>query len=181
MDRKLVCPCGLTCCDCLFYKPEIYEAAFNLRELIKKHGLDTFLSICSNKNVWKVMGAHLDVDESQVGDEIGRHFDAFEQMPAFMSVLDGIIKLQCKSTCQEAGGCSFGGNKHECGALKCIRAKGYDGCWQCSESEQCEKLTFLKSSYGFVIEENLTTIRERGAAAVEPRGNQYYGWQRRSK
>ena len=25
MDKKLVCPCGLTCCDCLFYKKEIYD------------------------------------------------------------------------------------------------------------------------------------------------------------
>jgi hypothetical protein len=27
MEKNLVCPCGLTCCDCLFYKSEIYDAA----------------------------------------------------------------------------------------------------------------------------------------------------------
>lgn len=47
MDKKLVCPCGLTCCDCLFYKTEIYETAKKLRKLIIEHELDKFLNILS--------------------------------------------------------------------------------------------------------------------------------------
>lgn len=179
MDRKLVCPCGLTCCDCLFYKEEIYETASKLKELIEQHQLDKFLKICSNNKNWEVMGDHLGLDEDQLWYGIGKHFDVFKKLPEFMNVLNHIISLQCKTTCQEAGGCSIGGNLHECKALECIRSKKYDGCWQCSEFESCDKLTFLKNGYGYVIAENLRTVKEKGIEAVESRGNKYYAWQRK--
>lgn len=179
MDRKLVCPCGLTCCDCLFYKKEIYETASKLKELIKEYEFDKFLSMCSNNKNWEAIGKHLGIGENKIWDEIGKHFDAFRYIAEFMSVLDNIIKLQCKTTCQETGGCSTGGVTHECQALKCIKSKGYAGCWQCSEFETCDKLKFLKINYGYVIEENLKTVKERGFEAVESRGNKYYAWQRK--
>ena len=31
MEKKFVCPGGLACCDCLFYKPEIYDTAKKLK------------------------------------------------------------------------------------------------------------------------------------------------------
>jgi hypothetical protein len=179
MEKKLVCPCGLTCCDCLYYKSEIYEAANKLKELIREHELDTFLTRCSNKKTWMMIGEHLGLSENQMWDGIGKQFDVFKQIPEFMHVLDGIIKLQCKTTCQEAGGCSVGGNKHECKALKCIKSRGYDGCWHCSELEDCDKLKFLKNSYGYVIEDNLKTIKDKGVEAVKSRGDKYYEWQRK--
>lgn len=179
MDKKLVCPCGLICCDCLFYKSEIYETAHKLKELIKERELDKFLTICSNRKSWEAMGEHLDLSEDQNYSRIGKLFDVFKQMPVFMNVLDSIIKLQCKTTCQEIGGCSVGGNTHECRALKCMKSKEYDGCWQCIEFENCDKLKFLKNSYGYVIEDNLKTIKEKGIEAVKSRGNKYYTWQRK--
>lgn len=100
-------------------------------------------------------------------------------MPEFLDVLDGLIKLQCKTTCQEVGGCSIGGTTHECDALKCIKSKGFDGCWDCSEYEGCEKLNFLKRGYGETIEGNLKIIKEEGFDEVKPRGNKYYTWQRK--
>ncbi len=42
MDKKLMCLCSLTCCDCLFYKRELYETAQKLRELIKINDFDFF-------------------------------------------------------------------------------------------------------------------------------------------
>lgn len=179
MDKNLVCPCGLTCCDCLYYKKEIYETARKLQELIQEHNLDRFLISCSKRNTWTSLGEHLGLSNEQVWDGIGKNFDVFKQVPDFMRVLDGIINLQCKNTCQEVGGCSVNGNRHECKALKCIKSKGYDGCWQCSEFEQCDNLKFLKISYGRTIEENLKIIKERGVEAVESRGNKYYEWQRK--
>lgn len=180
MDKRFVCPCGLTCCNCLFYKNEIYETALKLQELIKENGLDRFLKGCSNKNGWEAMGEHLDLDKNQLWDIVGKRFDVFKKMPEFMNILDSIIRLQCKTTCKEAGGCSIGGNTHECKALKCINSKEYDGCWQCSEFENCDKLRFLKNGYGYVIEDNLKTIREQGYEAVKSRGNKYYAWQRKN-
>lgn len=178
MDKKLVCPCGLTCCDCLFYKSEIYETAYKLKELIKEHELDKFLTILS-KN-WRAMEDLLELSEDQLSEGIGKQFEVFKQIQEFMNVLDGIVKLQCKTTCREMGGCSFGGNTHECKALKCIKSKKYDGCWQCSEFENCDKLKFLKNGYGYVIEDNLKTIKEKGFEAVKSRGNKYYAWQRKN-
>lgn len=179
MDKKLVCPCGLTCCDCLFYKSEIYEAAYTLKELLTKHKMDKFLSMCSNNKNSEALAKHLDLNEDEIWKGVGKHFDVFKQMPVFMEVLDGIIKLQCKTTCQEVGGCSVGGNTHECRAIKCLKGKGYEGCWQCSEFEKCDNLTFLKNSYGYVIEDNLKIIKEKGFDAVKSRGNKYYAWQRK--
>lgn len=179
MDKKLVCPCGLTCCDCLFYKSEIFETAQKLKELIKKYDFDKFLILLSKNNSWDVLGKHFLLDENQAWNKMGKYFDTFKQMPEFLNILDSIIKLQCKTTCQEIGGCSIGGNTHECDALRCIKSKGYDGCWQCGEFENCDKLKLLKINYGYVIEDNLKTIKEKGIKAVKSRGNKYYAWQRK--
>jgi hypothetical protein len=175
MERKLVCPCGLTCCDCLFYKREIYEAARKLKEVIKASQLDTFFNLIIENKGWNGIAKYLGQD----GSEMGRYFESFKKMPDFFNVLDGIIKLQCKTTCQESGGCSLGGVTHECEALKCIKSKRYDGCWDCAEVGSCEKLAFLKRNYGETIEGNLRIIKDEGIEAVKSRGNKYYAWQRK--
>ncbi len=175
MDKKYVCPCGLTCCDCLFYKSEIYKTAEKLKNLIKDSQLDTFLSLISKNEDWKAIAKHLSQDENQVGE----YFELFKKMPDFLNILNGLIKLQCKETCQESGGCSMGGVTHECEAVKCINSKGYDGCWDCAELESCAKLNFLKRNYGETIEGNLKIIKQHGVEAVKSRGNRYYAWQRK--
>jgi hypothetical protein len=175
MDRKFICPCGLTCCDCLFYRSEIYETARKLREVIQISQLDTFLNLIVQNKGWNSIAKYL----GQEGSEFARHFDSFKKMPEFLSVLDGIIKLQCTTTCQESGGCSLGGATHECEALKCIKSKKYEGCWDCMKAGSCEKLTFLKRNYGETIEGNLRIIKDEGMEAVKSRGNKYYAWQRK--
>lgn len=179
MERKLICPCGLTCCDCMYYQKEVFETAETLRTLIRNHKLDTFLTICSRDAVWTRMGDHLGLALQDIHDRIGRHLAVFKHMPEFMAVLDGLIELQCKSTCQEAGGCSLGGDLHRCRALQCLEDRGYEGCWQCNGFESCEKLAFLKEGYGYVIEENLRIMRDQGPEAIQPRGDNYYEWQRK--
>jgi len=174
MDPKFVCPCGLTCCECLFYKTEIYETAKKLRGLIQDSQWDTFINLIIKNKGWDGIARHM----GQEGSKIKPYFEPFEKMPDFLNVLDGIINLQCKRTCQESGGCSLGGVTRECEALRCLRAKGYGGCWDCGEVEHCEKLTFLKKSYGETIEGNLRIIKDEGVGAVRPRGNKYYAWQR---
>ena len=178
MDKKLVCPCGLTCCDCLFYKSEIYETAQKLKELIKISDLDVFLGTCSKKKNWQAIAQQMRLNEDKAWNGVGKYFDVFKDMAMFMNILDGIIKLQCKTTCQEADGCSIGGSTHECNALRCVKSKTYDGCWQCDEFVNCNKLSFVKKNYGYIIEENLRIAREKGVKAVKSRGNTYYAWQR---
>lgn len=179
MERRLICPCGLTCCDCLFYKTEIYDAAKRLRDLIKKDEFDYFLNVLSNKRVGEALGKHFMLSENESWDKLGKCLDIFKQMPEFMNVLNGIIELQCTDTCQDVGGCSMAGNTKECIALKCVKSRGFEGCWKCEELENCDKLNLLKTNYGYVIEDNLRIIKEKGIDAVQSRGNQYYAWQRR--
>lgn len=85
--------------------------------------------------------------------------------------------MQCKKTCREAGGCSIGGPTKVCDALKCVKSKGYDGCWECSGYKNCEKLDFVKRAYGETIERNFNLIKEKGIEAVKSRGKKYYAWQ----
>jgi hypothetical protein len=175
MDKEFVCPCGLTCCDCLFYKPEIYETAKQLRDLIQSSQLDTFLKLIVRYQGWNGIAKHL----GQESTVLEKHFEPFAKLPDFMEVLEGIINLQCPATCREAGGCSIGGITHTCDALRCIQANGFEGCWQCQDFEACDKLSLLRRNYGETIVGNLRTIRDEGIEAVTSRGNRYYAWQRR--
>lgn len=51
MESKYIAPCGMTCCDCAFYKADIYEAARNFKEVIEKHQYDKFLAHFSKTNL----------------------------------------------------------------------------------------------------------------------------------
>jgi hypothetical protein len=175
MDKKYVCPCGLVCCDCLFYKSEIYDAAIKLKQLIKDSQLDIFLTILSKNEVNEAMADHLGEDENKFRE----HFESFKKLPDFFTVLESIIGIQCKKTCKESGGCSIGGITKECEAVKCVKQKGYNGCWECVDHEDCNKLVFQKRSYGETIEGNFNLIKEKGIDSVQSRGNKYYEWQRK--
>jgi hypothetical protein len=159
----------------LFYKEEIYQTARKLKEVIRISQLDKFLNLIIRNKGWNGIASHLGQDSSA----IEKHFRSFDKLPAFMEVLEGIINLQCKTTCQESGGCSIGGVTHKCEALKCINEKGLEGCWQCGEFKNCEKLSFLRKNYGETIDGNLKIIKNEGVGAVKSRGNEYYAWQRR--
>lgn len=175
MDKKYVCPCGLTCCDCMFYKNEIYETADKLKKLIKDSQLDIFLTILSKNEVNKSMADHLNADEKKFEE----YFEPFKKLPDFFNVLESLIKIQCKKTCNESGGCSIGGITHQCEAVKCVKQKGYEGCWECFDYENCNKLVFQKMSYGETITGNFKIIKENGIESVKSRGNNYYEWQKR--
>ncbi|EPR44475.1 Protein of unknown function DUF3795 [Desulfovibrio sp. X2] len=175
MDKKYVCPCGLVCSDCLFRKPEIYETARRLRDEIRNSQLDVFLSMIAGSDAWKAIAAHLGANEA----EFGRHFAPFRNLPGFMDMLDALIKLQCTATCRESGGCSMGGTTHQCEAVQCVAAKGYEGCWECADSSGCAKLLFVRKSYGESIENTFKVLRENGADALKPYGDRYYAWQRK--
>lgn len=179
MERKYICPCGLTCCDCMYYKAEMYDAAKVLRDIIIDNQYDKFLFGNSNQRFTELVNKHFEMNEEQYWDKLGKNLDTYKKMPEFMDVLNSIVELQCHSTCYENGGCSMAGNTKECSALKCIQSKGFEGCWECNHFKDCEHLEFLKIGYGDVINENLVIIREHGLDAIQSRGNKYYVWQRR--
>ena len=177
MDKKYICPCGLVCTDCLFYKPEIYESAEKLRDTIKDSQLDVFLTSISESQSWKVIADHLNGEQS----DFEKYFSAFTNFKQFINTLEALTQLQCKSTCRETGGCSVGGKVHKCEAAKCVESNGYDGCWECTERNQCEKLFFVKKVYGATIGETFSSMKSEGSEGVTPYGNNYYAWQRNKK
>jgi hypothetical protein len=175
MENKYVCACGLTCCDCLFYKKEFFEAAKTMKSLIDEYRFDVFYSMLCKSEVSGQIAAHLKQDKT----EYQAMFCVFEHMPDFVKVLDGIIAIQCKQTCREKNGCSIGGVTHGCEAIECVTNKGLEGCWKCAEYRTCDKLYFQKNSYGKTVTENLSQLESEGISGLRPRGNQYYEWQRR--
>ncbi len=73
----------------------------------------------------------------------------------------------------------MGGSLKECEALRCVRQRGYAGCWDCADREDCGKLAFQRASYGETIAGNFSIIREHGVEGLTPRGGKYYEWQRK--
>ncbi len=175
MESKYVCPCGLICSDCLFYKKEFFEAANTMKRLINEYRFDFFYSILSRKEVNGPIAEHLRLDKAEFQEKVS----IFQEMPEFVKVLDGIIAIQCKNTCREMNGCSIGGSTHACEVLECVNQKNIEGCWQCAEYRTCGKLSFQKASYGKTILENFEMLEKEGMGSLPSRGNQYYEWQRK--
>lgn len=163
MDKKYVCPCGLICKECLFYKPEIYETAKTLRDKIQNAELDVFLTSISKDKKAKMIANHLNGDPA----DFKNRFAAFKKFEQFMDTLEGLVALQCKSTCRESGGCLIGGELHKCDAVKCVASKGYEGCWECPEHKQCNKLSFVKEVYGDTIDETFKAMASEGRNGVK--------------
>jgi hypothetical protein len=177
MDKKYICPCGLICTDCLFYKPEIYQTAKKLRDNIKESQLDVFLTSLSDGKSWKKIADHLNGEQS----DFEKYFEAFINLKNFMNTLEGLINLQCKTPCRKSGGCSVGGKLHKCEAVICVKSKGYKGCWECPERNQCEKLSFVKKAYGDTVSNTFKNMRSEGAEGVKSYGHNYYAWQQTTK
>lgn len=175
MNTNDICACGLNCSDCMFAKKDIYETARKLKDLIDESKLNIFLSIMSRNEVNTSIAQHLNTDQ----EKFSSYFQMFQKMPDFLEVLDGLINIECKYTCQESGGCSMCGTTKECITIKCVKEKKLDGCWECPEHKNCSKLTFQRMSYGKTIDENLKIIAEQGKEAVPSRDGNYYEWQRK--
>lgn len=175
MEKKFVCACGLTCCDCLFYKRDFFDAANTMRRTIEEYRIDFFYDKLSNKEVNSQIAEHLKQD----AEEFNGLFTIFNRMPDFVKFLDAITAIQCKNTCRDKGGCSIGGITHKCDVIECITDKAIEGCWQCTDNKSCEKLSFVKSHYGKTIVENLEKLESERVDSLLSRGNQYYEWQRK--
>ncbi len=52
----------------------------------------------------------------------------------FKKSLDGLAALRCPEACRGGGGPPW------CKIRKCCQKKGFDGCWECTEFETCNKL-----------------------------------------
>jgi hypothetical protein len=58
-----------------------------------------------------------------------------QEFPNLKSDLEKLINLECKKFCREGGGKSS-----ICPIKKCCVERGIDGCWECSDIDDCKKL-----------------------------------------
>lgn len=121
-ERALTAYCGLFCGDCIRYKSKASDLASQLINELVKINFEDYSKI-KRKDV----------------KELGN----YEEM---MSALEAIRKLKCSTPCRLGGdGCC-----QPCEIAKCVRSKGIEGCWECTdrEYEACDKFEFLRPFHG---------------------------------
>jgi hypothetical protein len=67
-----------------------------------------------------------------------------------------MVKFRCRR------GCRAGGGNPQCKIRNCVRKKGLEGCWECSEFEECKKLDFLCGVHDDAHLKNLRILARKG-------------------
>jgi len=132
--ESLVAYCGLCCLDCQGYTGKIPDLARDLRKELRSYKYDKFAHFLANQGFGKV----------------------FKDYDTCYEVLGAMVKFRCKKGCKNGGGPPF------CKIRACCQKKGFNGCWDCLEFEQCEKLDFLKPVHNDSHIKNLKMIKSKG-------------------
>lgn len=134
MKENLIAYCGLYCGDCFGYQGKVADLARDLRKELRAARFD------------KTAASLSDVSFFRVFKDYGRCYE----------VLGALVKLRCRKGCKNGGGPPF------CKMRNCCQRKDFEGCWECSEFEACEKLDFLKPNHGDAHIKNLRKLRKKG-------------------
>ena len=111
-----------------------------------------------------------DVEKFDKVEQFGHYKDCCE-------VLEAIAEIQCNVPCRLGRGCA----RFSCDILECCLCKGLQGCWECSEFEDCEKFETLKSIHGDSPQKNLKKIKELGLDSWADKRCKPYAWQYRKE
>ena len=133
-QKTIVAYCGLFCNECFSHTGKIADLARDLRKELRQTRFDKTAESLSTLSFFKV----------------------FKEYPSCYDVLGAMVKLRCKNACRNGGGNPF------CAIRKCCVKKGFEGCWQCDEFEDCSKMDFLKANHGDAHLKNLRKIRRKG-------------------
>ncbi len=141
--------CGIYCPDCIHYKNKysIYARKLNLE--------------LENKEFAKY---------AEIDSPFGEQFQKYKE---FTEVLKALSNTQCTKTCRVGGGCSG----IPCKIMECCHSNGYDGCWECKESESCNKFDFLQPRCGEMPKKNIKKIKEHGIQNWVDSRHIFYIWQ----
>ena len=126
--------CGLYCAECPNHTGIIADSARDLRKELRKYRFDKTAEFLSTLSFFK---------------EFKKYSDCYE-------VLGAMVKLRCNKTCRKGGGNPF------CKIRKCCEKKGFSGCWECEDFENCSKLEFLENNHGKAHIKNLKIIKKKG-------------------
>ena len=136
-DLEGVAFCGIYCDGCFLHAGKIADLARGLRRELRAARFDRAAEALSEVPFLK----------------------AFKGYPACDEVLGALVKVRCKRTCREGGG------PQHCDIRICCRNKGIDGCWQCEDFRNCQKLEVLCKGHGDAHIRNLNTLKRKGVSA----------------
>jgi len=148
-EMELTGYCGLYCGDCIRYWSKAADLARDLLSELQNVQWDKYAEVKS-----------LSVKE-------------LEHYQECCEVLETIVRLQCNRACRVGGGCST----FSCEIVECCRKRGFEGCWQCDEFEDCQKFEFLKPFSGDRLLRNLRKIKEVGLDKWVEHRHRFYVWQ----
>lgn len=129
--------CGLYCAECPNHTGIIANLARDLRKELRYYRFDKTAETLSNFSFFK---------------DFGKYDDCY-------TVLGAMVKMRCGRVCRN------GGANPGCKIRICAKKKGYNGCWECSEFENCNKLDFLNTNHGVAHKKNLQIIKKKGIDA----------------
>ena len=141
--------CGLYCGDCIRYQSRAADLAGELLRELQKTEFEKYAVV-----------------KSRSTKDLA-HYDET------LKALEAIVKLQCNAPCRVGGGCPT----FSCGILECCRERGFEGCWECDEFEDCPKFDFLKPYHGDGPLQNLRKIRELGWDRWIEHREKFFTWQ----
>jgi hypothetical protein len=134
VDGDLVAYCGLCCLDCHGFRQKTADLARDLRKELRQTKYKKFADFIS---------------QSKFGE-------VFKDYDICYEVLGAMVRFRCRRGCRAGGGPPF------CKIRKCCMEKGYIGCWEFSEFEECDKLEFLQPVHGDAAIKNLGKIKKEG-------------------
>ncbi len=62
--------------------------------------------------------------------------------------------------------------------MECCQEKGFEGCWECSELDDCEKFDFLEPRCGQMPKNNIREIQKSGLKNWTEKRHNFYIWQK---
>lgn len=145
---ELTAYCGIYCGDCIHYKNNHSQLAEDLKKELAKVKFEKYAAI-----------------KSSFGDD-------FKHYKEFLTVLKALEKHYCSKPCRVGNGCS----STPCEIMKCCLEKGYTGCWECNEVNDCNKFDFLEPRCGDMPKNNLKKIKRLGLANWAEHREKFYIW-----
>ena len=146
-DRDFTTYCGIYCGDCPRYNAKFSDMCSEILEEFEASHFSKLAAVIATKN------------------------DKFKQYPEMLSLLETINDLKCEVPCRLGGG--RGG---ACEVIVCNKNKAIEGCWDCSDFEQCGKLDFLKPFCEDAPIKNLRKIKEYGVENWARHREKQYPW-----
>jgi len=151
-EIELTAYCGLYCGDCIRYRSKAADLARDLLSELQNTGF----------------GKYAEVKSSSVNKA-----EELKHYQECCKVLAAIVELQCNESCRVGGGCPT----FSCTIVNCCQKKGFEGCWQCGEFENCKDFESLKPFHGDAPLQNLRKIKALGLDKWAQHRNKFYVWQ----